>query len=647
MPPVPAQAAAGCNTTTPDLSVTVTCVTPGTETIVVPAGASQANVVVIGGGGGSGGAGSGRNSGAGGNAAVVTATLEIIAPTLSIRVASGGERDNSNARGAAGGGYSLIGQSVSGTVTPMVIAGGGGGGSAGLSLSDGDGGSGGSAAVGGLATGGAGGSGPGRGNFPGGLGGSGGVGGFASEYSNAGSDWALGGSGAAPKSYAGGGGSGFGGGASGASSDSALEGASGGGAGGSFADPSYTTSVAYSTADRSGSAPFHGAGGLSVINEVGRAGFVGKVEITFLAPPPGVPSAPIIFLAGAGDGQASVTWLTPESDGGSAILSYTVTASPGFFSCTTPNGSTNTCVVTGLTNGVSYTFTVTARNNLGDGPASAAFGPITPRPAPVAPDAPTEVVAMAGDGLVDVSWVAPANNGGATIEGYQVQVATSATGVYTNAQGGCAPASTDSWSGVKCQATGLVNGQTYFFKVRAQNAVNWGSYSLASSAVTPLAPPIPIPPTPGGGGVPATVEDQTPLQPSLPTPQKSTDSAKEVPSPKPSQGEATNTVVRAYTIGFSSGSARLSAKTKQSLDKIAQQSRLAARATTFASARLTRKGATLANQKLAEQRTRQVCSYLRSVKLKGPCSRKIWILKPGKKSIGPNIVVRMRATARQ
>ncbi len=91
------------------------------------------------------------------------------------------------------------------------------------------------------------------------------------------------------------------------------------------------------------------------------------------------PSAPTIGTATAGDAQASVTFTAPVSNGGSAITTYTATASPGgaLGTCTGPTACTAT--VTGLANGTSYTFTVTATNGVGTSPSSGASNSVIPK----------------------------------------------------------------------------------------------------------------------------------------------------------------------------------------------------------------------------------------------------------------------------
>jgi len=87
-----------------------------------------------------------------------------------------------------------------------------------------------------------------------------------------------------------------------------------------------------------------------------------------------VPQAPTIGTATGGDAQASVTF-TANSTGGSAITEYTITSSPGNI---TASGATSPVVVTGLTNGTSYTFTAVATNANGSSTASSASNSISP-----------------------------------------------------------------------------------------------------------------------------------------------------------------------------------------------------------------------------------------------------------------------------
>ncbi|NBV25694.1 MAG: fibronectin type III domain-containing protein, partial [Proteobacteria bacterium] len=120
-----------------------------------------------------------------------------------------------------------------------------------------------------------------------------------------------------------------------------------------------------------------------------------------------VPSTPTNVTAVAGNAQATVSFTAPASNGGTAITGYTITSNPGNKTVTT---ATTSGIVTGLTNGTAYTFTVTATNATGNSnPSNASILPVTPS---TIPGAPTNVTAVAGNTQATVSFTAPASNGG-------------------------------------------------------------------------------------------------------------------------------------------------------------------------------------------------------------------------------------------
>ncbi len=185
-----------------------------------------------------------------------------------------------------------------------------------------------------------------------------------------------------------------------------------------------------------------------------------------------VPDAPVSVTATEyEDGQSRIEWRAPGYDGGAAISGYEAVSDPGGHSCTTDDAAATACTVTGLTNGASYMFTVTAGNEAGASAASAPSLEVTPAGAP---DAPGGVTATSvGGGSLEVSWTEPADTGGPGIVSYEA----------TAEPGGQACAA---FSATDCTITGLARGRAYEVTVTAENGAR--RTSPASSPVNAVVP---------------------------------------------------------------------------------------------------------------------------------------------------------------
>jgi putative cell wall-binding protein len=212
---------------------------------------------------------------------------------------------------------------------------------------------------------------------------------------------------------------------------------------------------------------------VTATNAAGTGPGVTTNQVTPQAPAT-APSVPLNVTASAGAGHATAIWAAPASDGGTPVTGYTVTASPGGKSLTV-GGSARSATITGLTNGTTYTLSVVAKNAVGTSP-SGVSNPVTPRSVVTVPDAPRSVTASPGNAQATVSWTAPASDGGTPVTGYTV---TASPGGKSVTVGGSARSAT---------ITGLTNGASYTFAVKAVNAAG-SSPAATSTPVTPRTVP--------------------------------------------------------------------------------------------------------------------------------------------------------------
>lgn len=212
-------------------------------------------------------------------------------------------------------------------------------------------------------------------------------------------------------------------------------------------------------------------------NAVGDSAFSSVAgPITPVAPA----SPPLAFLAVAGNAQVDLSWTIPESDGGSAITDYQIQSSlNGGVSWTVVADAVSpatSATVTGLVNGTTYTYRVAAITSYGLGAWSTPSSPVMPM---TVPTAPTALAGVRGDSSVALTWTAPADNGGAAITDCVVEfrLTTSATwSTFAHA-----PTSASAIT-----VTGLTNGESYEFRVRAVNAAGNSPLSNVAGALVPM-----------------------------------------------------------------------------------------------------------------------------------------------------------------
>ena len=220
---------------------------------------------------------------------------------------------------------------------------------------------------------------------------------------------------------------------------------------------------------------------VAAINAIGTSAFSASSNVVTPAAAATAPGAPIIGVAAAaGPTSATVRWTAPAT-GGSPITGYSVrvlNAANAQVGLVRPAAAGATSlVVTALTTGQTYHFTVTATNNVGTSTASASSNNV----ALTAPGVPVIGAATAASNTTaTVSWTAPAA-GGSPITGYTVRVLNTANvqvgGLRTSAAGT-----------TSLVVTTLTAGQTYHFTVTATNVIGTSAASAGSNTVALVVP---------------------------------------------------------------------------------------------------------------------------------------------------------------
>ena len=215
--------------------------------------------------------------------------------------------------------------------------------------------------------------------------------------------------------------------------------------------------------------------------------------------PATAPSAPQSLGATAGNAQVALSWSAPSSTGGAPLTTYTVyrsTTSGILGSALSPaahelrgHDCPNGCADTTAANGTTYYYVVKASNAVGESLPSNEDS-ATPSAPATAPSAPQSLGATAGNAQVALSWSAPSSTGGAPLTTYTVYRSTT-SGILGSALSP-GPGLSTSYAD-----TTAANGTTYYYVVKASNAVGESLPSNEDSA-TPSAPPVlpPVEPLP-------------------------------------------------------------------------------------------------------------------------------------------------------
>ncbi|MHB8512299.1 MAG: RCC1 domain-containing protein [Actinomycetota bacterium] len=147
----------------------------------------------------------------------------------------------------------------------------------------------------------------------------------------------------------------------------------------------------------------------------------GSINFIVLAPP----SAPLNLSATADNTKVGLSWSAPSNTAGSAVIQYNIyrSTAPNSEQFLTQIGEQQSFTDSGLVNGTTYYYKVSAVTIAGEGPLSSEISVLPYAP----PTAPLNLKAVPGSNIGDVSlsWSPPSYNGGIPLRGYNIFRGTS------------------------------------------------------------------------------------------------------------------------------------------------------------------------------------------------------------------------------
>ena len=190
------------------------------------------------------------------------------------------------------------------------------------------------------------------------------------------------------------------------------------------------------------------------------------------------PGAPTNVTAASGEDYINLTWEAPEDNGGLNVTSYVI------YRGETPTSlqmiaevNTNYYNDTGVQKGVTYYYAVSAVNEIGEGGLS----DVVNATAATTPSAPRNLTAVVGEGVVNLTWAPPEDDGGYPILNYTLYRGTAPGRIEAFIE---LLANTTSYSDAVVEA-----GVTYYYAVSARNLLGEGPISEVVNATLPSPQP--------------------------------------------------------------------------------------------------------------------------------------------------------------